>query len=573
MSLGIPVLVVSYAVLAISFWGWGMLAEHLVSTRPRMSPAALPRIWAGFSLILVLLEVIHFCRPITWIESTTLIGGGILLFLTFRPSSLHFGTSRLVPLGILLCAIHLAAQSLLPLSNSDSGLYHFQSIRWANEYPVVPGLGNLHGRLAFNQSFFNYVALLNIYPFSGRGHMLALSFPLLLFSADGIYALGRVLKRLSRKRSNISLPDVLSTLLLLFFVKDLFWQSLSSPAPDVMVALGQAVVFCYFLRLLQYRASTRAAHDVAPLVVILSATLTTLKLSNGPFSVILILCCWHVTRHTNHPRIQYQPIRAYYIALLIFAIHMATGLVLSGYPLYPSEIFALDVDWRIPSEQVTSMRRWIYSWARLPYGDPATVLASTAWFWPWFRSLFRDHRLILLLSTLSLGLTVGLMSFFNSRMQGIKTTRSYAFLAITMCPLIGALIVWFYTAPDIRFLGSLHVLFGLLPLCYSVCTLRAYANRGTTLLLSFALGLLVLWCGAKRNLYLQGFSAEPALVPTRPLVERVTKTGHTILLPAFGNECWNAALPCTPSVNSQLELRGATLGSGFRTSSNKSPSQ
>jgi len=38
---------------------------------------------------------------------------------------------------------------------------------------LPPGLGNLHGRLAFNQSYFLYVAFLNNFPVVGFGHNLA----------------------------------------------------------------------------------------------------------------------------------------------------------------------------------------------------------------------------------------------------------------------------------------------------------------------------------------------------------------------------------------------------------------
>ena len=67
---------------------------------------------------------------------------------------------------------------MLTPTNYDSGLYHFSSIRWINEYAIVPGLGNLHGRLAFNQSFFTYVAALN--PFFNAGRVVANSYLWLL---------------------------------------------------------------------------------------------------------------------------------------------------------------------------------------------------------------------------------------------------------------------------------------------------------------------------------------------------------------------------------------------------------
>ena len=41
----------------------------------------------------------------------------------------------------------------------DSGLYHAQAIRWIEEYGVVPGLANLHCRLAYNSSAFLLTAL------------------------------------------------------------------------------------------------------------------------------------------------------------------------------------------------------------------------------------------------------------------------------------------------------------------------------------------------------------------------------------------------------------------------------
>jgi hypothetical protein len=68
-------------------------------------------------------------------------------------------------------------------------LYHFNTIRWLNEYPLVPGLGNLHGRLAYNQSFFTYAASVNFYPLFHHGHNVANSFLLLLFLAECLHAL------------------------------------------------------------------------------------------------------------------------------------------------------------------------------------------------------------------------------------------------------------------------------------------------------------------------------------------------------------------------------------------------
>ncbi|MDE7231701.1 MAG: hypothetical protein K2N37_01295, partial [Lachnospiraceae bacterium] len=44
----------------------------------------------------------------------------------------------------------------------DTGLYHAQAIRWIEDYGVVPGLGNLHMRLAYNSAFMSLQALFSL---------------------------------------------------------------------------------------------------------------------------------------------------------------------------------------------------------------------------------------------------------------------------------------------------------------------------------------------------------------------------------------------------------------------------
>jgi hypothetical protein len=59
----------------------------------------------------------------------------------------------------------------------DTGLYYLTTIRWAQDYPVVPGLANLHTRLGFNQSLFLFVrttilAVVLFIPWAARGVIL-----------------------------------------------------------------------------------------------------------------------------------------------------------------------------------------------------------------------------------------------------------------------------------------------------------------------------------------------------------------------------------------------------------------
>lgn len=43
----------------------------------------------------------------------------------------------------------------------DSDLYHFGIVRWAKEYPTVPGLANLHAPLGFSSTYLLYAAVVD----------------------------------------------------------------------------------------------------------------------------------------------------------------------------------------------------------------------------------------------------------------------------------------------------------------------------------------------------------------------------------------------------------------------------
>src|SRR5262249_19548792 len=61
--------------------------------------------------------------------------------------------------GVLLLTLWLANQAVLRNPNGDQS-YHDHTSLLATVYPTLPGIGNLHGRLAFNNSSFLYAALL-----------------------------------------------------------------------------------------------------------------------------------------------------------------------------------------------------------------------------------------------------------------------------------------------------------------------------------------------------------------------------------------------------------------------------
>ena len=72
--------------------------------------------------------------------------------------------------------------ALGPHESYDTDLYHLQTIKWIEKYPVVPGLANLHGRIGFNNNIFTLFALTSFEGvFNQEIYSIHLSFFLLLY--------------------------------------------------------------------------------------------------------------------------------------------------------------------------------------------------------------------------------------------------------------------------------------------------------------------------------------------------------------------------------------------------------
>ncbi len=72
---------------------------------------------------------------------------------------------------ILLISVSLVGAVLWTVitpQHYDTYLYHAQAIRWIEEYGVVPGLGNLHYRLAYNSSYMTLQALFSFKWLTGQ---------------------------------------------------------------------------------------------------------------------------------------------------------------------------------------------------------------------------------------------------------------------------------------------------------------------------------------------------------------------------------------------------------------------
>lgn len=566
-----------YAGLSAAYFGWGVAATRIVWGKNLEQFSVTSSIWIGWAFTLFVFQLVHFVLPVNAYVVLPVFAGGVML------TCAHTGTGRhrragaapkVAPaalLGMILVAALLsgwiASRAMLAPAEYDSGLYHFNSIRWINSFAIVPGLGNLHGRLAFNQSFFTYVAALNFFPFFGHGRSVANSFLFLLTTAT----FAGLLRPILRKPSLLITSHPFEYLSVLFALPVLGFLALSSnglasPSPDLTSTLLQIVMFVVFANGVGAWVRTHENQESrVVLLVVLAATAVTIKLSNLAFSG-MILALVILFELKSSPSGFRRSARLVGITLAILLVWSLRGFVLSGAPLYPSTAGYVDVEWSVPVEKVTDEARWASSWARQPGAHPDVVLASWAWFSPWFANMTENSTAVVF----PVAFTLALCSFWLVAML-LKIGRFPPWIEWTVVlPVVGGLAFWFLMAPDLRFANAL---FFLIPILATLLFLSSIGGSSKKSLMAAAIGIsfvvgnlnLVAYgarhAGSLKEISMSGWQA----IPDAPLEERVTRSGLIVLTPETGAQCWDAALPCTPYFDEMLMLRDSgDLGSGFK---------
>lgn len=545
--LGLSALLLALAVTALALAGWGRLTVRCLGLQVPDSAGTI-QVWLGFAVVVELVEILHLFLPIDWRLTAALatVGAAGVAPQLRATGVILAGVCRRYPAAALLAALVLAiwcARAMAPPDITDSGLYHFSTIQWANRYPIVPGLGNLHGRLAFNQSYFGFVALLNLAPWWGKG-----------YAAGGVFvlclAMASVLESgLWSRRGGWWVVGTLGVTLG-------FWAHFdSSPLPDLPVAALQIVIFLLLVRLLDRDAP-------APMegltLLFLCLVLVTVKLSGVMFAFAALVIALSALRQAYAAR-RIAASAALAMCVVFTLVHAARGYILSGAPFYPSTVAgAWQLDWAVPIETARSEAAWVYSWARHPGLPPEQVLGNWHWLVPWLRAFplrgWLDFGIAVLLALAAFGLP--------RRAALADADRRLGLLYV---PSLGAVLFWFFTAPDLRFLGAVPEL--LVALSGWLMLLRLPQRAGAPSLrlparaaLAAGVALAMMALPAVKPLSFTGWREIPLI--SAPAV-RTTAAGLQVLVPGSDGLCWDAPQPCTPYFDPRLRQRGGSVAGEF----------
>lgn len=463
-----------------------------------------------------------------------------------------------IKVALFLVLIIVGAWAVSYPYHYDNGLYHLQSMMWTEKYSVVPGLGNLHGRFAFNSSFLILTTLFSYHP-----DYYPIFYP--LNSLCFLVFLAWLFSRLKKDSSFVKYLVILGLFVLVIVP---YGHFLSGTSTDLL----PNILVCYLLLSCFFETSF-VGKRILPVAMITLFCITA-KLSTIIIAIFLGYIIIQQIRQRNHKTV-------YIILFLCFMMMVpwfVRNVVQSGYLIYPfSAIDVFDFDWKIPKYLVDSEKDWISYYARVK-ANPEIVKSMSLfeWFPIWFEN--RDNR--------------ELRFFFFALISPIVLLFTYK----SIKKVSHALFIWiiavlgsaycFFTAPDLRFSWGYFIVAGFIP-CYLlfpnckrcckaycqliICSAFCLFFISHIYALGFRIKAAQEKIGTSYTLLLQPqpYDYEEKLL--NPPFGSLEINNTTLYYPEYRDRCFDAHFPCLPLYESVklLEMRGDNIQDGFRISEKK----
>lgn len=207
--------------------------------KTKISPSYfVPVFIVGFIVCNILATILSFFIPISFAALILITVPAIILFMRF------WGNRNLMPIinqinfqftdtpfwvtGFFLF-IFILWLTTGPIQNSDTYIYHAQSIHWIESYPMIKGLGNFFNRLAYNSNWFVQNALFSFSfignkPFHGLNGLLTFMISLYFLSEF----------KNAVKNNDLRIPQITGLLLIPLGLISIGSQS-SAPSTDMPV--------------------------------------------------------------------------------------------------------------------------------------------------------------------------------------------------------------------------------------------------------------------------------------------------------------------------------------------------
>ena len=283
-------------------------------------------LFTGIVLMTVYAEIFSLFGGVSFFANALLLVICLICF-WFKKEELagHFRHIRLTVtpqrvILILVLFLLFAYGTASGLEHYDTGLYHAQSIRWIEEYGIVPGLGNLHSRLAYNSAAFSLSALYSMVFLTGRSFHCCTGYFAFLLAVCCTDACCR------EREKKLLLSDLIRVMAVYYLLN--IFDEMISPASDYFMVLTVFWLVIRWLELLERKEKSTVPYS---LLCILGVYVCTIKFSGA---LIVLLTIWPAVKLIQGKRVQ-EIIRYIACGLIVLVPFLIRNVILSGWLLYP----------------------------------------------------------------------------------------------------------------------------------------------------------------------------------------------------------------------------------------------
>ena len=445
----------------------------------------------------------------------------------------------------------------------DNETYYIQTIKWLNEYGLVPGLANLH--IFFGQTSGWHI-LQSVFSFSYFSNNCSdlNGFLLLLGIAFSSAQLDTYFKKGNLHSFLIGLFPTLMVLLLPFS---------SVPSPDLAVIVISLLLFSFLIR-----SNEMSNRDSLTILALLAFFIFYIKISALPILLIPLL---YYILHTDKK--QHKTIPSLFFGVMVLVLFVIKNIILTGYPFYPSSLFAhyFTFENALPNALYEFWWSTSKNYELVSPQNQYSPLSNFEVLLRWISESWVIRSITLMLLSLFI-----LVPFAISKSKNIT---AFWIIYVTMIVQIVFLI---FTAPQFRFLLPFLLFFGLTLLSFVLV-------KKTPIYISLYIGLIIaslyvlfpIALGINHNrvdFYPKSFSLSQIVLPKsnsnlQATFSKKTKGNLQYNSPDEHSYIWvngDGNLPCVNTKQIDYfelkfgyipQLKGSTVADGFYSKKVKKP--
>lgn len=388
----------------------------------------------------------------------------LLIFLRYKGELRHFYSaifhhfrtlSSKLKYFLILSSGLVLFQSSSSSSYVDNETYYLQTIKWLNEYGLVPGLANLHVFLGQTSGWHILQSVFTFSYFTNNCNDLN-GFCLLLGIAFSITQLDNYFKKGNLHSLLIGLFPSLVVLLLPFS---------SVPSPDLAVIVISLLLFSFFIR-----NDEISNPNSLTILAFLALFIVYIKISALPILLVPLL---YFILHTDKKLRKTIP--TLFFGIMVLILFVVKNIILTGYPFYPSSL----ITHFFAFENAIPNALYEFWWSPSKnYGfvlsqNQSSPISTFEILLQWISESWVIRSIILILLSCFI-----LVPFAISKS---KNKTAFWIIYVTMIVQIVFLIL---TAPQFRFLLSFLMFFGLTLLSFVLV-------KNTPIYISLYIGLFV----------------------------------------------------------------------------------